>query len=199
MVVKPLQDFAIVIDPGHGGADPGAVDGINPKEGDNLYTEEEDVNLAVGLLLHNALVAQGARSTMTRSSDWYPSLQQRVDMARKFGANAFISIHANSATPKAAGIETLYHPGSLSGKRLAELVQQELIRATKAPNRGTKPRPNLVVLNGTNKYGIPGILVEIGFISNPAEEARLNAKQYQQVVADALARALVRFKKGEKA
>ncbi|MFZ3172086.1 MAG: N-acetylmuramoyl-L-alanine amidase [Carboxydocellales bacterium] len=196
-MIKPLQGFSILIDPGHGGADPGAVDGVNPKEGDKLYTEEEDINLAVGLLLHNDLVAQGARSTMTRSSDWYPSLQQRTDMARKFGANTFISIHANSATPKASGIETLYHPGNLSGKRLAELVQQELIRATKAPNRGTKPRTDLAVLNGTNKYSIPGVLVELGFISNPGEEVKLNTKQYQQVIADAIVRAMVRFKKGE--
>lgn len=133
---------------------------------------------------------------MIRSSDWYPSLQQRCDMANKFGANIFISLHCNSGPAKAAGIETLHHPGSANGKRLAELVQQELVKTTGEANRGAKGRDDLYVLNKTN---MPAILVEMGFISNPGEETRLNTKQYQQKVADAIAKAVIRYKKGEHA
>lgn len=196
MVVKPLQDFAILIDPGHGGKDPGAVDGFSAAERDKINTREADVNLAVGLLLYNSLIAQGARATMTRSSNWYPTLQQRCDMANKFGANLFISLHCNSGPSSAVGIETLYLPTSTNGKRLAELVQQELIKATRAPNRGVKGRADLYILKHTN---MPAIIVEMGFISNPGEEAKLDTKQFQQKVADAIVKAVIRYKKGEKA
>jgi len=199
MVTKLLQDFAILLDPGHGGSypsgDPGAVDGLNAAERDKIDTKEADINLAVGLMLCNSLIAQGARSTMTRSSNWYPSLQQRCDMANKFGANIFISLHCNSGPSSAAGIETLYAPGSINGKRLAELVQQELIKATRETNRGVKQRDDLYVLKHTN---MPAILVEMGFISNPSEEVKLNTKQYQQKVADAIVKAVIRYKKGER-
>lgn len=199
MVIKPLQGYAVMTDPGHGGPDPGAVDVKNQAEKDVLYTEEEDPNLAIGMLIHQGMLGQGARSTVTRSSDWLPSLAQRCQMAKGFKADVFISVHCNSGPAKASGIETLYHPGSVNGKRLAELVQQELIRATKAPNRGAKPRTDLAVLNGNLKNNIPAVLIEFGFISNPGEEAKLNTQQYKQLLADAVVRATVRYKKGERA
>jgi N-acetylmuramoyl-L-alanine amidase len=199
-IAKPLQGFAICIDPGHGGkypsGDPGAVDGFNPNEGDKLYTREADINFTVGTLLYNALISQGGRATMTRSSDWYPSLRQRCDMANKFGAQLFISLHCNSGPSSAVGIETLYLPTSANGKRLAELVQQELVKATREPNRGAKARDNLYVLKHTN---MPAILVEMGFISNPEEEERLNTSSFQELIVDAIVRGVERYKKGEKA
>lgn len=190
----PLQGFAICIDPGHGGKDPGAVDGKNPVEKDVLYTEEEDINLVVGLLLQRKLQSLGARVTITRAGDTYPSLTQRYTMANKFLANIFISIHCNSATPKAVGIETLAHSRSTQGQRLARLVQEELIKAAKQPSRGVKLRDDLAVLNGAK---MPTILVELGFVSNPGEEVKLNNPGYQELLADAITKGVLRYRKGE--
>jgi len=188
---KELQGFSVCIDPGHGGKDPGAVDGKND---DPIYTEEEDINLSVGLLLEKKLAAKGARITLTRSRDWYPSLGQRCNIANNFGADVFISLHCNFGPAVAKGSETLYNPASKNGLRLAQLVQQELVKATGAPNRGVKPRTDLAVLNGTD---MPAVLSELGFISNPSEEAKLNNPGYQELIADAIVKAVVRYKKGE--
>lgn len=188
---RPLQDFASVVDPGHGGPDPGAVDGKND---DQIYTEEDDVNLQVGLLVEQKLIAQGARSTITRSGEWLPSLVQRYQIANNFKADAFLSIHCNSGVAVAKGIETLYNPNHPGSLRLAQLVQAELIAATGATNRGVKIRTDLAVLNGTH---MPAILTEMGFITNPGEEAKLNKPAYQALLADAIVRGVVRFKKGD--
>jgi len=194
METKKLQGFAVCIDPGHGGKDPGAVDGKDVSEKDNLATAEKDINLAVAKVLADKLRLQGARVTLTRSSDWYPSLAQRCQIANNFGANIFVSLHCNAGPAQAAGIETLYNPDSKNGKRLAELVQTELIVATKAPSRGARPRSDLWVLNGTK---MPAILIEMGFVTNPGEEAKLNSNSYQAILADAIVKAILRYKKGE--
>ncbi|GAW28160.1 N-acetylmuramoyl-L-alanine amidase [Carboxydocella sp. ULO1] len=194
METKKLQGFAICIDPGHGGRDPGAVDGKNASENDTLLTAEKDVNLSVAKVLADKLRLQGARVTLTRGSDWYPSLAQRCQIANNFGASIFISLHCNAGSAQAAGIETLYNPDSKNGKRLAELVQTELIVATKAPSRGARPRSDLWVLNGTK---MPAVLIEMGFVTNPGEEAKLNSNSYQAILADAIVKAILRYKKGE--
>jgi len=193
--VKKLTGFTVCIDPGHGGKDPGAVDGVG--QGDALYTEEKDINLQVAMKLYRRLIAEGARATLTRASDWYPSLAQRCQIANNFGADIFISIHCNAAVnEKASGVETLFAQGSRNGKRLAELVQQEVVGATKAANRGVVERDDLAVLKGTK---MPAVLVELGFITNPQEEAKLNDPAYQDRLVDALVRAIIRYRKGEQA
>lgn len=185
--------FTVCIDPGHGGKDAGAVDGKGL--GDNLYTKEADINLQVALKLTDNLRVKGFNVVLTRASDWYPSLQERYNRANQAKADIFISLHCNAAAnEKAAGIETLYNPKSTQGKRLAALVQQELIKATKALSRGVKERTDLAVLNGTK---MPAILIEMGFITNNVEEMRLNSEEYQVLIVNAIIKAIERYQRRE--
>ena len=126
----------IMIDPGHGGdpkygGDPGA---IGPSG-----VHEKDVNLAVSEKLHSLMVNAGLEAYMTRASDVDVALAKRAEMANTINANYFISIHSNaSVSPTAHGTETYYYYGSAPGKKLAEAVQAELIKATGLTDRGIK-------------------------------------------------------------
>lgn len=194
--VLELDGFRTVEDAGHGGTDPGAVDGKND---DPIYTEEKKITLAVTMQLHKKLIAKGAKSVLTRDGDEYPSLAQRVAIAKAHKANAFISIHCNaSATPQAEGIEVLYHPKCAKSKQFATFALEELVKVIPGVKvRGIVPRDNLFILNGNYKNVIPSILVEIGFITNPKEEKWLSISANQDKVAEAGAKATVRFKKGK--
>ncbi len=186
--------FTICIDPGHGGKDTGAIDG---KENDALYTKEADINLKVALLLTERLRAKGYNVVLTRASDWYPTLKERIMRANQAKADLFLSLHCNAAVnERATGIETLYHPSSKNGKRFAELIQQEVIKHTKAASRGVKARKDLAVLNGTN---MPSALLEMGFITNNVEEYKLNDPAYQALIVTAIEKAIERYRKGESA
>lgn len=192
-----LSGFSVTVDPGHMGKyplDPGAVDGSNPKEGDKLYTVEASTNLLIAKELFSRLTALGAKVVMTRTEGKHLSLAERCAIANKARSHIFISIHCNSGPARAEGVETLYHPNSSNGERLAKLVQQEIIGATKAPNRGAKKHEDLYVLNGTN---MPACLVELGFISNVREEVKLNNPQYRTKIVGAIVKACIRYKKGD--
>lgn len=189
-IIRELSGFSICIDPGHGGTDPGAVDG---KSDDNIYTKEADLTLKAGLMLQEELIKLGARVTITRGNDTYPSLQQRCDIANNFKADIFISIHCNAAgSPSADGIETLYKTDA--GKKLAQPVQEELIKSTGAKDRGTVFRNGLWVLNQTK---MPSILIELGFITNVLEEAELNDTGEIKKRINAIVKGVVRYRKGK--
>lgn len=165
----------IVIDPGHGGRDPGAV-----RQG----IMEKDINLKIAARLFTLLLNRGIRTRMTRTDDSYVSLADRVRLANQIKAEIFISIHCNSApTPEAGGIETLYYPGSRRGRKLAGKIQAELINNLKVKDRGIKARSDLFVLKYTS---MPAVLIECGFISNPAERELLNDDNYSGMVAKAI-------------
>ena len=103
----------------------------------------------------------------------------------------FISFHCNAAGAESAkGIETLYHPDSVEGEKLAGFVQRELIAVTDTPDRGIKSRDNLYVLNDTD---MPAILIEFGFITNVEEERLLNDRQYQRKLIKAILKGLRKY------
>jgi N-acetylmuramoyl-L-alanine amidase/LysM repeat protein len=192
----------IVIDPGHGGKDPGAVDNGIP---------EKTVTLAIGQQLATILKSEGAQVIMTRTSDVNPApsgtvdddLQARVNDAQQAHADAFLSIHANeTADPNFSGATTFYGPacGFYSGAKLsttdvarsyslAQKAQGAVVSRTHEHDAGVQNSAFWVLGNP----GIPAILVETGFLSNKAEEGKLVDASYQHLIADALADGLNAF------
>ena len=169
------SDRVIVIDPGHGGSDPGA---SSPNK-----IREKDLNLIMSLKLEAALKALGYNVVMTRSSDVAVGLYDRPAQANEINADIFISMHANSTTNSAvSGIEVLYCPATTGSKKtqdqypLAKMVMDEILKTTGGKERGVIKRPDLVVLNRTN---MPAILVETGFLSNANEEKLITNDSYQ--------------------
>ena len=175
-----LFGVSVVIDPGHGGADPGMVGGA---------AEEKDVNLAVGRKLAEYCRAAGAAVTLTREEDSplaerkRDDLQARVDLARQ--ADIFISLHCNSfvADPDQHGAQVFYAAGNDEGQRLAETLQLSLCDRLGTTDRSALSHPDSYLLK--NLEG-PAVIVEMGFLSNGAEEAQLTAAAYQWDLAWAL-------------
>ncbi len=187
-----VRGHTIVIDPGHGGSDSGAIGYSGVKE--------KDVALAVALQAEQLLRAAGADVVMTRTrdtdvspSDHSPSgeLQARVDVAAAYPkAELFLSIHCNSFTnPNAHGMETYYYPKTDKDEHFAILLNEELEKAGGRFNRGVK-YAKFYLLRHTE---IPASLVEMGFLSNPEEEELLASADYQKKMAEAIFRAIVRY------
>ena len=181
---------SIVIDPGHGGSDSGAV-------GPHGITEKS-VALGVALKVKQLLEESNAKVVMTRTTDkdvsWAGAsngqeLQARVDAAPP-GAAVFVSIHCNAfSSPGTQGMETYYYWGSSEGRRLATLLNEELENFGGRFNRGVKGA-NFYVLKHTS---IPASLVELAFITNPEEEYLLADNDYQHQLALAITRAIKRY------
>jgi N-acetylmuramoyl-L-alanine amidase len=183
-----LKNKVIVIDPGHGGADPGAQNsGIN----------EKDINLAISLHLRDVLESKGCNVIMTRDVDkdfFLPGfvkgrmakraeLNQRIKLASTNNADLFISVHANSFPQrKTYGMETYYHQKSASGKELAELIQTQLT-LLQTDNKRKAKAGDYYLINQTN---MPAVIVEVGFISNSKERKLLSSDDYRDKVAAAI-------------
>jgi len=188
-----LSGKKIFLDPGHGGKDPGAV-GPNG-------SKESDVTLSVSKLLKDKLERMGATIFMSRDSDEYVSIS-RVSMANSSKANIFVSVHCNAYNDTAKGVETLYHQTSSAGKKLAGLIQSELVSSTNSVDRGIKADkslsrfPNgLPVLRDTV---MPAVLVELEFISNPTYEKILTNPRWQEIYADAMSKVSCLISKKDK-
>ena len=156
----------ICIDPGHGGADPGAI-GIAPATAREpaITLKERDFTLDVALLLEEELARCGHSVLLTRRRDRSLKLNARAAHANRHAADLFISIHANAAAnPAAEGIEVFHFPGSTAGKSLADRIMRRLAAAFPGHvNRGVKPA-NFAVLRLT---AMPAVLVECEFLTNP--------------------------------
>jgi N-acetylmuramoyl-L-alanine amidase len=169
----------VIIDAGHGGHDLGASDSL-------VY--EKHINLDVARRLEIALRQLGYRTVMTRNQDNFIPLDSRATIANRYRKAVFISIHFNSSYKnKVSGIETYYR--SSTGRKLAELVQNGLIRSIGSPNRGVKTA-NFVVLKKTRH---PAILIEGGFISNKNDRNAMMDPRYRQAIVDTVARAIVDY------
>lgn len=165
----------VVIDAGHGGNDPGA---IGPSK-----TQEKEVTLAVARYLERYLMNDQIQVAMTRSEDLEILLQPRVDVANLRNADLFISIHANSMPPgntHVRGIETYYTTPQSKG--LADTIHKYVVKELGAPDRRVRSRGLFV----TRRAKMPSILLEIGFLSSPAEEALLSNPAYQRKIAKAI-------------
>jgi len=173
-----LKNKIIVVDPGHGGSDTGAIGPNN--------VAEKNVTLAIARDLSKLLSAQGARVIMTRTSDRdvaydgasdCDELQARVDIANQAHADLFISIHADASVPSVNGTATYFYPGS--NDSLANLVQSNMVSQLKLYDRGFQPN-DYYVLKYTN---MPSILTEAAFISNSNEEKLLINPGFDKKVA----------------
>lgn len=176
----------IVIDPGHGGKDPGAL-------GANIT--EAEINLRAAKELKKKLEGLGFNVYMTRESNKYVGLYNRPQIANDLNADAFISIHANAARNKdASGVETLYYPeeGFSLKRELAKAIQKKLVAYTGAIDRGVIERPNLVVIRETK---MPSVLVEIGFLTNAEEEAKLLEASYMDRITNSIRDGLLQILK----
>lgn len=183
-----LRGKVIVVDPGHGGSNPGAV-GNNTREADN--------NLSVGLKLRDKLTAAGAKVILTRDTDRTVApegstlgqeLDARVKLAENNHADIFISIHSNdNPDPNIAGAMTFYHNGK--SPQLALAVQSEMIKEMGAVDKGTSPATFYVLRNTS----MPGILVEMGFVSNAAEASRLQNNSYRNNIAQGIFSGVVKY------
>ena len=185
----------ITIDPGHGGSDPGA---IGPNG-----TMEKDVTLAISKKLKKALEDKGAIVNMTRTTDvdvYGPNasgpdeLQARVDVGTANKSDIFVSVHINSfSNPNVGGITTYYYDKNQYDTRLASRVQAKIADESGfAGDRGIQPG-NIYVLR---RSLMPAILLELGFISNPKEEALLKQADVQQQFADEVAAGIESYFRG---
>lgn len=166
------QQITLVLDAGHGGQDSGATG--------NGYREK---NMTLSILLGaKKYFDNDSRFNVyyTRTSDTYPSLDDRCRLANVQNADLFISVHINSASASAHGTETLYNASrvattaknGITSKELASSIHNSVLSSTGFTNRGLKNRTDLRVLNNTT---MPACLIEYGFISNTAESRQMNA------------------------
>lgn len=171
------MSFKVCIDAGHGGRDPGAVNGSK---------HEAIATLSIAKKVGAKLKAKGVTVKYTRSSDKFVSLEERCRISNQFGADVFVSIHLNAAANKeATGIETWRHQNvGTKTKALANTVQSELVSAMGWKNRGVKSTTSMYVLR---KTVASAILVECGFISNNDEARLLFIDRYQEKLAQAIA------------
>ena len=180
----------IVIDAGHGGVFPGKVSSSG--------IEEKDINLAIALKLQNLLIPNGAEIVMSRttetelaSADYDKLIQRqradlkaRTDIAKQCGADYFISIHCNS-TPaeKWRGAQVFYRPNDPESQALAECLQNRLREQLDNTERTAIARNDTFLFENLE---IPAVIVECGFLSNPAECALLSDDLYQKKIAHAI-------------
>lgn len=171
-----VQAATVVLDPGHGGYDPGGV----PRQ----RFIEKKVTLEISKLIQARLLAAGHKVIMTRTKDEFVELEDRVAISNRAPYRAiFVSIHCNSAPNSSAhGIET-YHYSSRSG-RLAQAIHTRVVAATGEEDRGVR-RARFYVLRNNRRVAV---LAELGFLTNPKEGANLaRSARYQKKVADAVA------------
>ncbi|WP_031406171.1 N-acetylmuramoyl-L-alanine amidase CwlD [Geobacillus vulcani] len=192
----PLSGRIIVLDPGHGGPDGGAVGG---------EALEKDIALNVAKKLRDYLQQQGALVLMTRETDRDlagPStrgysrrktedLLERTAFVNRSNADLFISIHLNAIpSPRWRGAQTFYYGSFIENERLARLIQAELRRNLENTHRLAKMIDTVYLLKHAK---IPGALVEVGFLSNPDERELLVSDGYQTKLAASIYKGVLRY------
>lgn len=204
LAFKRLTGGAIVIDPGHGGKDGGTRSVYN-----GVF--EKDYTLDWALRLRPLLAARGWRVALTRSNDLYLSLADRVAVAERAKADFFLSLHFNSgqANSQLAGLETYcltpsglpshllrsfeddpsqVYPNNAFDEQNFQLafgLHRTLLQATGAADRGVRRARFMTVLRGQNR---PAVLIEAGYLTNPAEAQRIASPEYRQTLAEAVAK-----------
>lgn len=197
--------FGVVLDPGHGGQDSGAMCG---------KVMEKDLTLDVALRAEVLLRAAGFRTVLTRNDDRYLSLAERAEVANEEKDSLFVSIHFNDGDHgTASGVETYFaarqstaSPGILAwlsflrpvdakplmvkSESLARFLQAALVERTQAVNRGTKAAQFYVIRNVRH----PAALVEGGFISNQSDMTKLTTEKYREEIARAISEGIRRYR-----
>jgi N-acetylmuramoyl-L-alanine amidase len=176
--------FLVVIDPGHGGPDPGAI-GIGG-------IRETDVVLQVSKIVKNLLSEKGVKVKLTRNNEVDLDLPPRVSIANNMGADIFVSIHANASRGKRKdvnGLETFYYRG-WRGRLLAKRIQKQILRVSPgSPDRGVKQGRFYVIKNTR----MPAVLVEIGFLTGRLDARRLEKTAHRKRIAYAIAKGILEY------
>ena len=209
-VVRGEPPLVVVLDPGHGGQDSGAICGA---------VLEKDLALDVALRAELLLRAAGFATVLTRTDDRYISLAQRASLGNGADNSLFVSIHFNDGErPTISGVETYYAPQqsasppglfawlpflrrvestplTAQSESLASFIQAALVKRTQALNRGTKPQQFYVIANVRH----PAALVEGGFLTNKADASKLATAEYRQQIASAISDGVHRYREAIKA
>lgn len=178
---SPNGRMVVIIDPGHGGPDPGAI-GING-------LQEKGIVLDIGNQVAASLQQQGVQALLTRSDDRDLDLEPRVQMAEQSNAAVFVSIHANAISlsrPEVSGLETYYYD---SGLGLAQIIHQNVLQLTGVRDRGVR-KARFYVLRKTS---MPSVLVEVGFVTGQDDASRLSNPAYRTQMANAIARGILQY------
>ena len=201
----PKPFTVVILDPGHGGRDSGAMCG---------GVMEKDLTLDVARRIDGLLHSEGVTTLMTRVGDYYVSLADRAAFANRVPNCIFVSIHFNEDNqPVASGVETYYAghqitAGSLlaswmpflwrplsaspnvESQNLAGYIQEALVARTRAVDRGTRTRQFFVIANVT----APAALVEGGFLTNKEDISKLQSEDYRNQIAAAVADGILRYR-----
>lgn len=196
-VVSQLNVHRIaMLDPGHGGYDPGAITSMG------VY--EKEINLQIAQIVKNMLQPSGIEVFLTREEDvdYVPDgvtgkttkkqidLNKRIEMASNAKADVYVSLHVNSTSSgQNSGAETFYHFKSEEGKRLAASIQQELIKIPSMNQRVAKPGDFYVIKNTR----MPAVIVEVGYLSSAKEQKKLQQTWYQEQLARAIAKGIANY------
>lgn len=186
------DQVVIVVDPGHGGEDPGKV-GIN----DVL---EKDLNLQIAKKVKKLLEEAGIKIVMTRTNDKVPDakkedLNQRVQLINDTKPKLALCIHQNSyPDAKIKGAQVFYHTITPEAEDVATIVQEQLRTVDPTNTRQIKENDTYFMLKNTQ---VPTIIVECGFLTNPDEAAKLTQEDYQDKLAQAICEGVVKWLNGD--
>jgi N-acetylmuramoyl-L-alanine amidase len=193
----PLTGKVIVVDPGHGGPDSGA------RGAGEIF--EKDIALNIALSLRDYLQEAGALVIMTRETDkdlageearqqgrrQVTDLRARTEVVNTSDADLFISVHLNSIpSSRWRGAQVLYHPAIEENERISKFIQDAIQSNLENTDRSAKSINTLYMLR---RAEIPGVLVEVGFLSNPSERDLLNTEPYQNKVAASIYQGILRY------
>lgn len=180
-VTKEIGDIVVVLDPGHGGEDEGC-----SSEG----VEEKALNLEIALGVRTKLLEMGYQVRLTRETDIVRSLEERAQEANQGGADIYVSIHQNtSGEADAEGIEVWYssqNEGEES-ERISRIIQKYAVQSTGAKSRELQENEELYVIR---ECTMPSCLIETGFLSNSAERGKLAGAEYQEQLAEGIAKGI---------
>jgi N-acetylmuramoyl-L-alanine amidase len=175
----------VVIDPGHGGTDVGAI-GIGG-------LRETNIVLPMALEVVRLLQQQGLQVYLTRSDESREvDLPPRVALAERVNADVFVSIHANSinmSRPDINGAETYYAPGSVAGAALGKTILNSILRSVNIPSRGMHPARFYVI----RKTSMPSTLIETGFVTGAQDAPKLGDPNFQKQMAAAIAQGIIEY------
>ena len=176
--------FYVVLDPGHGGPDPGAI-GIGG-------IRETDVVLDVAKSVEKLLIEKGIKVKLTRKNEVDLDLPPRVSIANRTNADIFVSIHANASRGKRRdinGLETFYYSG-WKGRLLAKKIQKQILKVSPgSPDRGVRQGRFFVIKNTR----MPAVLVEIGFLTGKLDARRLEKNIHRKRIAYAIAKGIIEY------
>lgn len=190
----PSRNYTVVIDPGHGGSDPGSI-------GYKTKVREADLNLTLSLMLKDKLESAGINVIMTRKDNnaliegsgkkWKKDdMQKRKELIKHYRPNMVISLHQNSYTNHSLrGAQVFYDKTSDISKQIAECIQEQFKQGLDKSIKATSPG-DYFMLKCTSA---PSVLVECGFLSNAEDEVLLTTPAYQEKIIDCIYKGIVDF------